>query len=301
MPQDSADSAEMRCPGKMENIIVLGSEQSYDLFWLKMMFFSPGFGLAQGVLSVPRWTHADRTTVLYVPHGYSRSELLALEFLRTIGIHLEAISSVSDLTTYLNTRTIDGEEYDILRLLFICHGLPGKFALNYSGSPRVDLTTRNMTGINASSFCQHARIYSYACRTGVWRAFENFSSLAQAEPENSLAQKMATHLGVPFHAFYTRTLFAECIRDPADSTTIAAACKSKRVGHEGSILNLNAEFDALPHAGQGTSSGWSPFSSGQEKEGTSEYSLWRKAGGRNMPVAASSPTGLPGAMAVFTP
>ena len=197
MPQNSADSAEMRCPGKMENIIVLGSEQSYDLFWFKMMFLSPGLGLAQGSLSVPHWTHADRTG-------------------------------------------------------------------------------------NSS-----------------WR--ESFNSLAQAAPENSLAQRMATHCGVPFHAFYTRTLFAECIRDPSDSDSISAATARLRVGNEGSILNLSDEHEALPHAGQGTANKYVFFENGQIDEGTSEYSLWRKQGGRAMPVADNTPEGLSGVFAVFEP
>lgn len=301
MPQDSADSAETRCPGKMENIIVLGSEQSYDLFWLKMMFLSPGLGLAQGSLSVPYWTHADRTTVLYVAEGYSRSELLALENLSSVGVHLEAFRSARALTTYINTREIDGERYDILRLLFICHGLPGILDLNYQGGAFIKLNHGTMTAIGPNSFCAHARIYSYACRTGNSKWRESFSSLAQAEPENSLAQRMATHCGVPFHAFYTRTLFAECIRDPNDSDRISAAATRLRVGSEGSILNLSDEHEALPHAGQGTANRYVFFENGQVDEGTSEYSLWRKQGGRAMPVADNTPEGLPGVFAVFEP
>lgn len=290
-----------RCPGPTENIIVLGSEENYNSFWWRMMFMAPGVGLAQGSLTVPRWMIAEKTTVLYVPNGYTRHERLPLDRLRDAGIGIVRINALSDLVDYINTRTQDGIEHLILRLVLICHGLPGKFALNYWASPTIDLTTRNLINLSAAAFCPHARVYSYACRTGVWRDKESFASLAEAEPQNSLAQRLANHLGLPVHAFYTRTLFRECLRAPADSDGIAAAVKAGRVGRAGQVINISDEHEALPHPGQGASRFDRALGFGQEAEGTSEYTLWRKQAGRHMPVAAASPTGLPTNMHVFEP
>jgi hypothetical protein len=301
MAGHKVNSATARCPGKMENIIVLGSEHHYNSFWWKMMFFSPGVGLARGRLQIPAGLIADRTTILYVKSGYVRSELLALDYVRQLGVNVVEINSSSALITYLNTRTHGGERYDILRLVFICHGLPNLLALNLDGATDINIDRGNLTSIRADSFCTHARVYSYACRTGVSNYWESYDNLAQAKPENSLAQKLADHLNIKVHAFYRRTLFRECIRAPADEDSIKAAMKSKRPGHEGEVLDLSTQHEALPHAGQGTSRHYGIVRNGQIAEGTSEYSLWRKIGGITMPTSASDPTGLPNGMHLFEP
>lgn len=45
--------------------------------------------------------------------------------------------------------------------------------------------------------------------------------------------------------------------------------------------------------------GWIPR--GAVSEGTVGYSLWRKGGGLKIPVAASTPIGLPSIMTRFSP
>ena len=163
--------------------------------------------------------------------------------------------------------------------------------------------------ISSDIFCNSGRIYSYACRTGVSKDGKSFNQLSDAEPETSLAQAMADHFDVKVHAFYTRTLFRNCIRNPSDSDSIATNMQEKRVKSEGEVISISDEHEGLPHAGQGLSHHVSGYgktdiplvSTGQEKEGTSEYSLWRKAGARFLPVGADTPAGLPNTMQTFKP
>ncbi|TDT74801.1 hypothetical protein BDE40_1518 [Litoreibacter halocynthiae] len=301
--------ASQECPCKKENIIVLGSEQYYNSFWLKMMFMSPAFSVAAGYKLPPRWKAADRTTVLYVRHGYVRPEFLALEALRdTHGINLVPLNSVGQLTAYVNNRMHEGEEYKVQHLVFLAHGLYDRLALNFWKTPLIDVRKRNIDAFNASAFDRGGAIYSYACRTGTWVDQEAFSSAAQAEPQNSIAQYMADQCGVKVYAFMTRTLFKQCIRDPADSDSITVSLVERRESQEGQIINISSEHEGLPHPGVGHSvfvldapiDPPGPFGGGQ-REGTAEYALWRKGGARYLPVGGQTPTGLPNSMRVFEP
>ena len=291
---------------KKENIIVIGSENSYDSFWFKMMFMSPGFSVALGMLFPPSWKLADLTTVLYVAEGYSKSELLVIEYLKDKGCDVKKIKSVGDFKNAINIRKKDerGRDYKIQNLAFFCHGLHSRLALNYEGEKNIDITLRTLPSLNASSFCHGGRIYSYACRTGVFeRDYQlGFSSLKEAKPELSLAQKMADHFKVKVHAFYKRTFFRYTLRKPEDSADIATSLKEKREGNEGKVIAISSEHEALPHSGL-ADSGWDigPLETGPIGEGTHEYALWRKAGARALPIVADSPAGLPDRMNIFKP
>ncbi|WP_414897969.1 hypothetical protein [Rhodovulum sp. YEN HP10] len=304
------DEISAPCPNPTENIIVIGSEVSYDSFWWKMMFITPGLSNAQGSRRPPKWRDADRTTVFYVPNGYVHAELLPLEHLRDVlGINLVPLTSLRVLRKHLQNRTIDGKRHDVMNLSFYCHGLVGCFDLNYSGATRIRLGQSDLPSIDRSIFCSGGRIYSYACRTGVSVDKDAFSSLSEARPKESLAQALADHFGVQVHAFYTRTLFRDCIRDPSQAADIAEDLKGKRETQDGAVIDILDTHEGLPHPGQGLSTrlmgvisipSWIR-ESGQVEEGTSEYSLWRKQGARFLPVGTDDPTGLPTVMAIFEP
>lgn len=326
---ETADKVVQTCPPKTENIIIIGSEQYYDSFWWKMMFITPGFSIAAGMKHPPYWQAADKTTVLYVPDGYVKAELLPIEFLKDrLEVNVQMISSISDLISYLNNRNADGAEYKVRHLLFMAHGLHDKIALNFWERPNIDIKSKQISAIKSDIFVPKGHIYSYACRTGISVDGKEFDNLEEAKPENSLAQKMADHFGVKVHAYYTRTLFRSCIRDPADSNSISKSLKQKRENHidhpghptatvrippKWEIIQISDEHEGLPHPGQGLTHEFSkiglsgirgdiPFiPSGQQKYGTSEYSLWRKAGARHLPVGDNTPAGLPNTMQVFEP
>lgn len=292
---------------KRENIIVIGSELHYDSFWFKMMFIAPGFSLALGQKTPPSWRPADKTTVLYVSKGYVKSELLAIEYLKTKGCTVKAIKSISDFKDAINTREKDkdGKEYKIQNLVFFAHGLANVICLNYPLT-NMDVGLDTITSLEKSAFTPSGRIYSYACRTGISvddTGF-GFSSLSAAKPENSLAQKMADHFDVKVHAFYKRTFFRYTLRAPSDSVRIADILKTEREKHEGEIIQIPSEHEALPHDGL-DDNGWDLwgtwFDKGAVAEGVDNYALWRKAGARALPIVADTPKGLPDDMHVFEP
>lgn len=302
---ETADEVVQPCPPKTENIIIIGSEQYYDSFWWKMIFITPGFSIAAGMKQPPYWQTADKTTVLYVSYGYVKAELLPIEWLKdNSAVNVQVINSISNLTSYLSNRNADEEEYKIRHLVFMAHGLHDKIALNFYSRPSINVEINQISAVKSDIFIPEGRIYSYACRTGVSVDNETFDNIEQAEPGNSLAQKMADHFGVKVHAYYTRTLFRNCIRDPSDSDSIAQSLKQKREEQEGQIIQISDEHEALPHEGL-ADEGWdlpgSWLDTGPRGEGTHNYALWRKAGARHLPTGANSPTGLPNTMQLFEP
>jgi hypothetical protein len=284
---------------RRENVVFVGSEMSYDSFWLKMMFISAAY---VGVRAGARFRSADKKTIAYVDVGYTRAEKLTLDYLRSeLSFNIVRLSDSADVVKYINERPESVEDDRSVRHLlqdvaFFSHGLPGVIKLNYSSSPAVDFSASELASVRPGVFVPDGRVYSYACRTGVSRYSESFSSDQEAGMEDSLAQKMANHFKVEVHAFLRRSFYGNVLREKKDSSVIATALKEARKTQEGKVIQISAEHEALPHPG--LASGWF---SGARREGTSEYALWRKAGGIRLPGPADTPEGLSAGMHVFLP
>lgn len=287
--EDDADGTTQRCPCEMENVIIIGSEMQYRMFWLQNMFLCSGFALAQGRNPPPGYLRSvGRTSVLYVPTGYVRGELLALDWLRdNLSINIVRCASKADVLTHLRTRTVDGVEYKIRNLVVFSHGLPGKLALNYNASPRVDITGGDITGLPSDIFDPDGKIYSYACRTAV----APFAG-------SSLGQVMASHFNVTVRAYHRKTFYGDVVRDRADEPTIKSALRTGRAAHEGSLITLSPQYEAIPHPdlGSGVMGLW-----GGSAEGTNDYALWPTAGALALPVQHSTPASEPPGFATITP
>lgn len=269
------------CPNKKENIIVIGSENHYRSFWLKMMFMACGFSNAMGVRNPTAYTDADRTTIIYVDEGYERSELLVLDYLRDyLDINVVKCISKSIFTNYLKTRDIDGERYDIKNLVIYSHGLPSRISLNYRGRS-IDLYEPDFTSLPNDLFCKSGTIYSYACRTAI-----------------KLGKPLASHFGVPVRAFYRRTFYGNVLRPASESSAISKALVTARETQEGQIIDILESYEGLPHPGLG-SGFWGLY--GASAEGTDDYALWRKQGALSLPEEDSTPADQPSGFAVFYP
>lgn len=311
-----------RCPEriKRKNIVFIASECHYDDFWWKMMFVAPGYsaaggggipqridgGVAAGATPLVslglRW--AELTTVAYVDQQYTRPEKLPIERLRDHFKHqIVVIKKTEDIFAVMNDLPEQEEngcqvKVKLQDVAFFSHGLPSNITLNYENYPHIELTNYNYRRIKADAFVPDGRIYSYACRTGTYASSESFNNSADAEADKSLAQKLANYLNISVYAFMVRSHYRPVLRDPADSTAIAAALKSKRKGHELEILSLSAEHEALPHPGLGNGF-WGLY--GNSGEGTKGFALWRKQGARAMPVGHDTPTGLPQDLREYKP
>lgn len=287
-----------------ENIIFIGSEEWYDSFWLKMMFMAPGFSMGDGRLKKLR--KAEKNTVAFVDVGYTKLEKLPIELLKNkLNINVITINSSDDIIKYMNNRSETQQDNETKKCLlqdviFFCHGLPGKIALNYNGTKDISLSESNFSSINKDVFLEDGRIYSYACRTGIGTALdlrfrEKFESDKDAHPEESLAQKMADHFSIEVYAYLTRTWYGDVLRLESDSERISVALKKARKTQSG-VIAIPQEHECLPHKGLANKGSWLH---GPIKEGTNEYALWRKKGARIMPYGHTTPKGLSKHMVCF--
>ncbi|MGA2720086.1 MAG: hypothetical protein ABSF78_14080 [Candidatus Acidiferrales bacterium] len=277
-----------------ENIIFCGSEMDYNSFWLKMMFAGASWA------GVPTLRAADQTTLAYVDVGYTNFEKLAFELLKDQkGIVLQKVASGSDIVDLINTRikTKAGGflgKFLLQDVLFFSHGQPDAIKLNYDSSPDVNFGASEIGSSDAEAFSIDGRFVSYACRTGVSSWAESFSSDAEAGPDASLAQQIANRFQVQTQAFMTRSFYGDVLREKADSDRIASTLKTARETQDGKVIEIPPDHQALPHPGLADKRG-------PKKEGTNEYALWRKAGGKELPRSGDTPTGLTPGLHVFNP
>lgn len=284
---------------KTENIIFVGSEMHYDSFWLKMMFISAAYFFA---MKRDKFRSANKNTIAYVGNGYTRFEKLTLDQLAEKGkFNIVKLTSSSDIVSCLNK---DREHYKLQDVAFFSHGVVGAIRLNYDDDPDIRFDEAILKKVNAKAFAVGGRIYSFACRTGISVnsdfAMSNFSQESDAKPELSLAQKMSDYFGIEVHAFLRRTYYGDVLREKSQSNSLASTLKKERETADGQVIDLPPEHQALPHSGLGHT--WSStFGKGAKGEGTIDYALWRKAGGRALPIAAGTPVGLPTEMRTFKP
>ncbi len=295
---------------KTENILFIGSEMYYDLFWLKMMFIGAAYCMTAKMRS------ADRLVIAYVDEGYTHMEKLAIDQLasqceaKALGksVEVQKLGSSGALTRLLNR---EREDYKLLDVFFASHGVVGAIDLNYQGNRTVKLATGSISSIASNAFAVHGRLFSYACRTGVSieDAQMGFKSEADAKPEASLAQKMADHFGIEVHAFLRRSFYGDVLRDKSQSDNIVKALvEGREAGGDAAVIPIPPEHEGLPHAGLANRWGRvvygtipTPGIGGPLGEGTDNFALWRKKGGRTLPTAGDSPTGLGSDMRVFRP
>ena len=284
---------EIKVP-KTENIIFIGSEMWYDSFWLKMMFVGAAYA------KVNKLRAADKKTVAFVDVGYTHLEKMAVERFRDKhGFEIVKLASSADIVALMNK---DRENYKLLDVAFFSHGVIDAISMNYHQDTRVRLDKDNYFDVNKNAFAANGRIYSYACRTGVSVEAEHFASEADAKPERSLAQRMATHFDIEVHAFLRRSHYGGVLRDASQSNAITSTLNQGREKSEGSVIQIPPDHEALPHTGladKGTNKWY--WHSGAKGEGTNGYALWRREGGIRLPVGGDGPTGLGADMRVFKP
>lgn len=210
---DKKERAEVKVKAvKKENIIVIGSEEHYSSFILKMMFMAAA---TQKLNSGMR--KADNTVVACVKAGYTSFELGVLESYRNkYDCEVKLVNSLADLVSLLNR---DRDDVKIQDLYFYCHGLPNKITVNLDSKPRIDISVGNLTQIRPDIFLKDGLLHSFACRTGIdaepYTPIDSYDKDSDASPGSSLAMKMAQYFNVTVKAFLTRTSYGDIVRDPS--------------------------------------------------------------------------------------
>lgn len=285
-----------------ENIIFIGSEMYYDSFWLKMMFIGAAYQMAK------RMRTADRIVIAYVDEGYTYLEKLAIDQLadlykakaRSGIVEVIRLGHSGAVTNLFNRRR---EEYKMLDVYFSSHGVINLIDLGYKGRKSVQFGRSSLTSVSNDAFALHGRVYSYACRTGIATEdyMQGFNDEAIAKPENSLAQLIADHFGIEVHAFLRRTFYGYVLRDISASNAITKTLREgRKVSGSKAVINIPPEHEGLPHP-ELADRGSSLLGTGPKGEGTDNFALWRKQGGRSLPSAADSPVGLGAEMRAFKP
>ncbi len=292
-PAEKKERAEVNLKkAQKENIIIIGSEEHYDSFTLKMMFIAAAtHKLNSGMRK------ADNTVVACVAKGYTNLELGVLESYRgKYGCELVMINSQDDLFRLLNR---DRGKTKIQDLYFYSHGLPNAITLNLDSRPRINISTGNLNKVNHDIFIDNGIIHSFACRTGVdvalYTPIDSYNSDKEAKPETSLAMSMAKYFNITVKAFLTRTFYGSVVRDATRDTEIAEELSEQREAGDQAVYPLIAgEYEALPHRGLSTGirGKWA---------GVSDYALWRCKGGRQAPVSGDTPKGLSQGIKQFNP
>lgn len=283
---------------KTENIIFIGSEMDYDLFWLKMMFVGAAYKFSNTSLRT-----ASRSVVAYVNIGYERAERLAIEGLaNSLGAETIAIGKTSDVQ---NVLARDRDSYELLDVAFFCHGLVGSLDLDYAGPKGIKITSNTFSRVRQDAFSSGGRFFSFACRTGngepsLIKDQMGFANDQDCRPEQSLAQFIADHFDIEVNAFLKRSFYGNVLRNQSDSKRIADLLKSQRDHSSGGIIDLPPDHEAIPHPGLADSGiDWPFLKKGPRGEGTNDYSLWRKKGGISIPSSAETPKGLSSGLRKF--
>lgn len=292
-PAEKKERAEVNLKkAQKENIIIIGSEEHYDSFTLKMMFIAAAtHKLNSGMRK------ADNTVVACVAKGYTNLELGVLESYRgKYGCELVMINSQDDLTSLLNR---DRENTKIQDLYFYSHGLPNAITLNLGASPDIEISEDILSGIHKKAFLKSGILHSFACRTGIntapYTSINSYDNDEDASPETSLAMSMAKYFNIMVKAFLTRTFYGSVVRDASRDTEIAEELSEQREAGDHTVYPLIAgEYEALPHKGLSTGirGKWS---------GVSDYALWCCKGGRQAPVSGDTPKGLSQGIKQFNP
>lgn len=217
-----------------ERIIVIGTQQHrpihdfpsflgsfvYDVNkWSKMMFVHQA--LREVLLN-----KENAWTILLCTQGYGKIQIQTIKnyfnkITKSNGSptvrYIKEISSLNEILDYINRgdKKTNRNYYMITRLIFFCHGdvrgiSPWMGDIPNSFDPYID--KQFVEQIESYAFDPDAKIYSYACRTGLG----NFKIDKEANgmnpmTENSVAQALADATGATVYAYLRRTSYYDTL------------------------------------------------------------------------------------------
>ncbi|AJQ97926.1 hypothetical protein [Gynuella sunshinyii] len=272
-----------------ELCLLVGAENYYNSYALKMMFFAPA------VRDIRRARDEyDHFRLIYFNHGYNNEEIKQVQTsLKDIDVTMVAVTNIDEMLTELNQKS---PVCKIQRLNIYAHGIPLEISFNYhsDSEEKCSLSMQHISKIDKTIFCADAVIWSYACRTGngakgLWNevsqefTYPGTTADDSADIEKSLAQAMANQTDRPVYAWLTRTLYEYIWDDQGDQS-------------------YRKTFIDIPHPG--TDGGWKrelkdliPFSEEDDKD---DLVLWNKQGAKRGVVGGNTPHGLSNSPHKFT-
>lgn len=219
---------------KEERIILIGTQQHrpinnlksfigsfvYDVNkWSKMMFVHQA--LRQVLLNKEKdWT------ILLCTQGYGKLQLETIkkylnQILKSDGSktvrYIKEITNLNDILFYINRgdRNTNRNLYMITELIFFSHGdvrgiSPWMGDIPNSFDPYID--KQFVEQIESYAFDPDAKIYSYACRTGLGNSkIDKEANDMNPMTENSIAQALADATGATVYAYLRRTSYYDTL------------------------------------------------------------------------------------------
>ncbi|MDY6993732.1 MAG: LysM peptidoglycan-binding domain-containing protein [Pseudomonadota bacterium] len=268
-----------------EFIIIVGTEQHYNAFALKMMFFAP----AVKDLKSDQYQN-DIMTIIYFTDGYNKEEIEAVQSsVSSKSVNFVPVNTITEVIHYFNQPTayyVDLKKEiprKIGRIHIYAHGYPKKISFGLDGENAMNqiLNEKNVKEIKSNHFTDETIFISYACRTGIGQWSEIFTHEADALPKESLAQTIADHLQIKMYAFLTRTNYSPIWHDRGDEVYRKNYTKIK---HEG-----------LQREGEDW---WKIWHWGSDED---NYALWNQNGAYGSVKGGNTPKGLSNALKLFSP
>jgi len=265
-----------------EVILIVGAEQHAKTKGMKLVF--PAQAVREIRENRAAWDKKI-VTVLIFTQGYTREELrvvaTSVEAFH-VGTNLIGVDSTEKVLNYINSSDCNNQLNRLIAIesiIIFTHGLPSKLTFNMDGKGErnSELDETHVSRLLKTSFSDTATIYSYACRTGSSTTAEKIDASKWRDvvkPEDSLAQKLANHLGLRVFAFVVRTRYTPTWNDQGDN-----AYRSKFVDLQDKSVDATL---------------WRPQTWDDYDE-----ALWNPDGGKNRPIGDDSPTGPPMNMLKF--
>lgn len=282
-------------------VAIVGTEQLYNTYGNKMMFWAPVVRkmMNQALVGIP-----NHFFVLHFSDGYSADCIAAVNAAKDTAnktwnnnVQYVECATISDVFDFFETGVVELSNCNgvkIQRIDMYAHGVPLDVSFGYSGSSQntQSLNATNYTSISGDYLAADCKIWSYACRTGngdIRRSASmpgyTYSDPAVAAPQDSLAQKLADHMERDVYAWLTRTYYAAIWNDG---------------GNEG-FKNGFVDLEDAESAGRTSNFFKEAFNrlsfNREEKAG---LILWNVMGARGGIVGASSPGGLSNSARKFT-
>lgn len=198
-------------PTDQPEMIAVAGSQHDNSAGNKMMFI--GQAVRQLRLFKEQYPARPRTLVIFTPDYTEPMLNAARQSAELYSADFKALSSAQELIDYINSG-LDRSKHPIAQLDLFSHGIPLSIAFGHhlDDEAGMSLNMDNLHLLAAEAFEANARLTSYACRTGMGNPqdeeIENAIQL-DPQPQRSLAQKLADHLGIPVRAFMTRSDYKE--------------------------------------------------------------------------------------------
>ena len=241
-----------------ENIVIIGTQQHSSTMWRNIL---PGvdvgsnskFMFVHQAIRTVRLGILHKWCILLCNEGYSSAQQWAIRQAfdeiksndhKKVVIDFQTISSPQDIISYINEAK--KRKHKIGSIYFYSHGVVKKILPWMKGFRERDVFDEEVAkDIHPDSFTNNAKIYSYACRTGLGNPkidqdrnkyyvyYTGMWSKISIEPmplklEESLAQKMANASHALVYAFLRRTDYSNTLFT-SDEYDFLDACDASRM------------------------------------------------------------------------